>query len=87
MVEDLYSKETGRPSIDPVVLIKIILIQYIYGIPSMRHTIRDIEVNLEYRWFLGYSLTEKVPHFSTFRKNYEKRFKNTTLFHDIFMEI
>ena len=50
-VKDLYSP-LGAPSIDPVVLIKIVLIQY--GIPSMRQTIREIEVNVAYRWFLGY---------------------------------
>ena len=53
----------------------------------MRQTIREIEVNLAYRWFLGYSLTEKIPHFSTFNKNYERRFKNTDLFESIFKEI
>ena len=73
-VKDLYSP-LGAPSIDPVVLIKIVLIQYLFGIPSMRQTIREIEVNVAYRWFLGYSLTEKIPHFSTFNKNYERRFK------------
>ncbi len=62
-VKDLYSS-LGAPSIDPVVLIKIVLIQYLFGIPSMRQTIREIEVNVAYRWFLGYSLTEKIPHFS-----------------------
>lgn len=85
-VKDLYSP-IGKPSIDPVVLIKIILIQYLFGIPSMRQTIREIEVNVAYRWFLGYSLTEKIPHFSTFNKNYERRFKNTDLFESIFKEI
>ena len=60
-VKDLYSP-LGAPSIDPVVLIKIVLIQYLFGIPSMRQTIREIEVNVAYRWFLGYSLTEKIPH-------------------------
>ena len=80
-VKDLYSP-LGAPSIDPVVLIKIVLIQYLFGIPSMRQTIREIEVNVAYRWFLGYSLTEKIPHFSTFNKNYERRFKNTDLFED-----
>ena len=85
-VKDLYSP-LGAPSIDPVVLIKIVLIQYLFGIPSMRQTIREIEVNVEYRWFLGYSLTEKIPHFSTFNKNYERRFKNTDLFESIFREI
>ena len=85
-VKDLYSP-LGAPSIDPVVLIKIVLIQYLFGIPSMRQTIREIEVNVAYRWFLGYSLTEKIPHFSTFNKNYERRFKNTDLFESIFKEI
>ena len=85
-VKDLYSP-LGAPSIDPVVLIKIVLIQYLFGIPSMRQTIREIEVNVAYRWFLGYSLTEKIHHFSTFNKNYERRFKNTDLFESIFREI
>ena len=46
IVKDRYSHETGRPSIDPVTLIKIPIIQYLYGIRSMRQTIRDIEVNV-----------------------------------------
>ena len=85
-VKDLYSP-FGAPSIDPVVLIKIVLIQYLFGIPSMRQTIREIEVNVAYRWFLGYSLTEKIPHFSTFNKNYERRFKDTDLFECIFKKV
>lgn len=85
-VAELYSA-SGAPSIDPVVLIKIVLIQYLFGIPSMRQTIREIEVNIAYRWFIGYSFTEKIPHFSTFNKNYERRFKNTNLFNNIFTKI
>lgn len=50
-VRDRYSDEIGRPSIDPVTLIKITLIQYLYGIKSMRQTIKEIEVNMAYRWF------------------------------------
>ena len=53
LVKEKYSPDFGRPSIDPVILIKIVLIQYLYGIRSMRQTIREIEVNLAYRWFLG----------------------------------
>ncbi|WP_423243384.1 transposase [Clostridium septicum] len=53
----------------------------------MRQTIREIEVNIAYRWFIGYSFTEKIPHFSTFNKNYERRFKNTNLFNNIFTKI
>jgi len=87
LVEDKYSKDQGRPSLDPVMLIKIPLIQYLYGIPSMRQTIREIEVNAAYRWFLGLNLTEPVPHFSTFGKNYTRRFKGTDLFEQIFKKI
>lgn len=85
-VECLYSS-AGRPSIDPVVLIKIVLIQHLFGIPSMRQTIKEIEVNLAYRWFLGYGMTEKIPHFSTFNKNYERRFKYSNLFQKIFIKV
>ncbi|WP_194841432.1 transposase, partial [Sporosarcina obsidiansis] len=51
LVEDLYST-IGRPSIDPVVLIKMTFIQYTFGIRSMRQTIKEIETNVAYRWFL-----------------------------------
>ncbi len=87
LVEDKYSPNLGRPSIDPVMLIKIPLIQYLYGIKSMRQTIKEIQVNVAYRWFLGLGLTQKVPHFSTFGKNYTRRFKNTDLFEQIFSKI
>ena len=60
LVEDKYSPDNGRPSLDPVVLIKIPLIQYLYGIKSMRQTIKEIEVNVAYRWFLGLDLYSKV---------------------------
>ena len=52
LVEDKYCQNNGRPSMDPVMLIKIPFIQYLYGIKSMRQTIREIEVNVAYRWFL-----------------------------------
>ena len=87
LVESKYSQEKGRPSMDPVMLIKIPFIQYLYGIRSMRQTIREIEVNVAYRWFLGLSMLDKVPHFSTFGKNYSRRFKDTDLFEQIFSHI
>ncbi len=87
LVESKYSQETGRPSMDPVMLIKIPFIQYLYGIRSMRQTIKEIEVNVAYRWFLGLSMLDKVPHFSTFGKNYSRRFKDTDLFEQIFSRI
>lgn len=87
LVEEKYSKTIGRPSMDPVTLIKLPLIQYLYGIPSMRKTIKEIEVNVAYRWFLGLELRDSVPHFSTFGKNYTRRFKDTDLFEQIFARI
>lgn len=86
-VKDMYSADTGRPSIDPVVLFKIVLIQYTFGIRSMRQTIKEIEVNMAYRWFLGYGMTDKIPHFSTFGKNYVRRFAGTDIFEKIFEHI
>ena len=86
-VKHLYSEETGRPSIDPVVLFKMVFIQYMFGIKSMRQTVKEIEVNIAYRWFLGLDFTESVPHFSTFSKNYERRFSDSNIFEEIFMEI
>lgn len=87
-VKGLYVEERwGNPGIDPVSLIKIVMIQYIYGIPSMRQTIREIEVNTAYRWFIGYDIDEAVPHFSTFGKNYSRRFAGTDIFERIFMRI
>lgn len=87
LVKDKYSPDTGRPSIDPVMLIKIPMLQYLYGIRSMRQTIREIEVNVAYRWFLGLDLTDRVPHFSTFGKNYKRRFEGTDIFEQIFSRI
>jgi len=87
LVEDKYSKDNGRPSIDPVVLIKMVFIQYLFGIRSMRQTIKEIETNVAYRWFIGYGFSEKIPHFSTFGKNYERRFKDSDLFEQIFYRI
>ena len=69
------------------ILIKLTLIQYTFGIRSMRKTIEEIETNMAYRWFLGYGFHDKVPHFSTFGKNYERRFKETDLFEQIFYRI
>lgn len=87
LVQDKYSADEGRPSMDPVTLIKIPMIQYLYGIRSMRQTIKEIDVNVAYRWFLGLGLYEAPPHFTTFGKNYTRRFKGTGLFEKIFEHI
>ena len=73
-LDPYYCHDNGRPGTDPVVLVKMVLIQHLYGIPSLRQTHREIEVNLAYRWFLGYSLLEKIPHFATVSYAFCNRF-------------
>ena len=86
-VKDLYCSKNGRPSIDPVVLFKLVFIQALDGIKSMRKTCEKIKVDAEYRWFLGIPFGHDTPHFSTFSKNYERRFKDSDIFENIFINI
>ena len=79
LVEDLYCADNGRPSVDPVVLFKMVLIQHLYGIPSLRRTVEEINMNIAYRWFLGYLLNEPVPHFATISYNFRHRFSEDTI--------
>ena len=86
-VKDLYCENNGRPSIDPVVLFKIVFIQALDGLKSMRQTCKKLKVDAEYRWFLGIPFGVDTPHFSTFSKNYERRFKDSDVFEKIFINI
>ena len=74
IVGELYCKDNGRTSIDPVVLFKMILIQHLFGIPSLRKTAEEVRLNVAYRWFLGYLLNEQTPHFSTLSYNFRNRY-------------
>ncbi len=86
LVKDLYAVN-GPHSVDPVVLIKLVILQCVFGIRSMRQTIEQAEVNVAYRWYLGYGMSEKLPHYSTFSKNYERRFAGSNLFEQIFARV
>ena len=86
LVKELYSN-FGRPSIDPVVLFKMVFINITFGIHSMRKTCREIQVNLAYRWFLGISMDEEVPNYSTWSQNYMRRYSDSDVFEQIFDEI
>lgn len=86
-VEGLYCPDNGRPAIDPVVLFKMLFIGYLFGIRSEQRLVREIEVNVAYRWFLGFSLTDKVPHASTFSQNRRRRFHESSIYQEIFDEI
>jgi transposase len=83
----LYCENNGRPAIDPVVLYKMIFIGYLYGIRSERQLVKDVEVNVAYRWFLGMGLTDKVIDHSTLSQNRRRRFNGSDVAREIFDEI
>jgi len=65
MTEKYYCEDNGRPAVDPVILVKIVLIQHLFGLRSLRQTVKEIQVNIAYRWFLGLGIDGAVPHFAT----------------------
>lgn len=85
-VAHLYS-DTGRPSIDPEVLLRILLVGYFYNITSERELMEQIQVNLAFREFIGYELGEEIPDHSTLSKNRHGRFNGTPVFREMFDEV
>jgi len=84
--DGLYS-HTGRPSVDPEVLVRMMLIGYFFGITSERRLCEEVQLNLAYRWFCGLTLEDKVPDHSTFSKNRHGRFSKSNLFRKIFESV
>ncbi len=84
--EPYYSKK-GRPSIDPVCQMKMLLIGYLYGIKSERRLVEDVALNLAYRWFCGFDLNDKIPDHSLFSQNRIRRFTDSKIFNEIFNHI
>jgi len=82
----LYS-DIGRPSIDPEVLLRILLIGYLYGITSERRLLDEIGMNLAYRWFTGLGFDQSIPDHSTVSKNRHGRFSDSSVFRDLFETI
>lgn len=82
-----YYSNIGRKSIDPVILIKMLLIGYLYGIKSERRLEEEVSLNLAYRWFCGIELMHRVPEHSTFSQNRKRRFQDAGIFREIFNEI
>ncbi len=82
----LYS-DVGRPSIDPEVLLRILLIGYLYGITSERRLMDEVGLNLAYRWFTGLGFDQSIPDHSTFSKNRHGRFRESSLFREFFEQI
>src|SRR5450631_988401 len=79
--------EIGRPSIDPELLLRILLIGYLYGITSERKLVEELRMHLAWRWFTGLGFDQEIPHHSTFSKNRHGRFQESKLFEQLFEEI
>ena len=80
---DFYS-HTGRPSVDPELLIRMLLVGYCFGIRSERRLCEEVHLNLAYRWFCRLDLAERVPDHSTFSKNRHGRFRDSELLRHLF---
>lgn len=83
-VAGLYCSDNGRPPLDPTLMFKALFIGYLFGIRSERQLVREIEVNVAYRWFLGLKLTDPVFDASTLSQNRKRRYNDTTVAQDIF---
>ena len=79
--------DMGRPSIDPELLLRILLIGYLYGITSERRLVEELRMHLAWRWFTGLGFDQEIPHHSTFSKNRHGRFQESKLFEQLFEQI
>ncbi|HEJ4639097.1 TPA: transposase, partial [Pseudomonas aeruginosa] len=83
---DFYSP-IGRPSIDPELMVRMLVVGYCYGIRSERRLCEEVHLNLAYRWFCRLGLEDEVPNHSTFSKNRHGRFRDSGLFRWLFNEV
>ncbi|PNT95515.1 IS5/IS1182 family transposase [Clostridium thermosuccinogenes] len=88
LVKDLYCHDNSRPAVDPKITVKMLLLGYLFGIRSEKQIVREVQVNLAYRWFLGYGFTDKIIDASTIiSQNRRRRFNGTDIFQQIFDNI
>jgi transposase len=85
-LKDRYS-DGGRPSIDPELLLRMLLVGYLYGVTSERKLVEELRMHLAWRWFTGLGFDQEIPHHSTFSKNRHGRFQESNLFQELFEEI
>jgi transposase len=82
-----FYSSTGRPSIDPEVLLRLLLVGYLYGITSERRLLEEVKMHLAYRWFTRLDFGKEIPDHSTFSKNRHGRFRQSGIFREVFEEI
>ena len=82
-----YYSEIGRPSVDPELMIRMLIVGYCYGLRSERRLTQEVELHLAYRWFCRLDLDDKVPHHSTFSENRLHRFREGDVFRHVFERV
>jgi transposase len=82
-----YYPKIGRPSIDPVLMIRMLIVGYAFAIRSERMLCREVQVNLAYRWFCGLSIEDKVPDHSAFSRARNERFRDSAIFRRVFERV
>jgi transposase len=82
-----YYSPLGRPSIDPVLMIRMLIVGYVFAIRSERLLCREVQVNLAYRWFCGLSIEDKIPDHSAFSRARNERFRNSDIFRRVFERV
>src|SRR6266852_8172931 len=82
-----YYPKLGRPSIDPVLMIRMLIVGYVFAIRSERMLCRDVQVNLAYRWFCGLSIEDKIPDHSAFSRARHERFRDSDMFRRVFERV
>ena len=82
-----HYSNTGRPSIDPELMIRMLIIGYCFGIRSERRLCEEVHLNLAYRWFCRLGLEDKIPDHSTFSKNRHGRFRESDTFRHVFESV
>jgi transposase len=82
-----YYSDIGRPSVDPELMLRMLIVGYCYGIRSERKLCQEVELHLAYRWFCKLDLEDKVPHHSTFSENRLGRFRESGLLRHIFERV
>jgi transposase len=87
LTEGLYCPDNGRPAIDPEILFKMLFIGYLFNIRSERELVRQIEVNIAYRWFLDYKLSDNIPEAATISYNRIHRFREAGIMEQVFNQI
>jgi len=85
-LEPYYSR-FGRPSIDPALMIRMLIVGYVFAIRSERALCRDVQVNFAYRWFCGLSIEDKIPDHSAFSRARNERFRDSDIFRHVFERV